>query len=518
MGGSSAINLGMVIYPSRAGLNAWETLGNPGWGWDGLSPYIRKFHTAAPPSNDNREFFKGMKYDQEDQGNTGPVQVSFGDQYMPYHGAWMETFRTLGYPQDEDPINGACTGPFVSPGIVDPATRTRSHSAAAYLGPEVQARPNLRIVTGALVEKIVLEKEDNADAVATGVKFRKGSEVYTILVEKEVILAAGTTQSSQILELSGVGDEAILKSHGIPTIINNPGVGENLQDHGIVSFGYEVADGMPSGDMARDPAVAGAAMAAYQKDGSGPLGMVPLVSAFMPLVDTSEEERNQLLQQLQTSLDSPDLSRTHKKQYEALHTLLQNPDEPTAQFILAPFQLLPREGEHPKRLFGLGHPGFFISLVSLLSYPLSRGSVHIQSSDPKVAPLIDHGILRHPVDLEISARHTMWMDKLAETEPMASLLKKGGERLHTPEPVTNLEKAKELCKELTLSMYHVSGTCAMMPLEDGGVVDSHLKVYGSTNIRVVDASIFPLEPRGNIQATVFAVAEKAADIIKQDLF
>jgi choline dehydrogenase-like flavoprotein len=97
---------------------------------------------------------------------------------------------------------------------------------------------------------------------------------------------------------------------------------------------------------------------------------------------------------------------------------------------------------------------------------------------------------------------------------MASLLKKGGERLHTAEPLTDLEKAKDLCKELVLSMYHVSGTCAMMPREDGGVVDPQLKVYGTTNLRVVDASIFPLEPRGNTQATVFAVAEKAADIIR----
>ncbi|KAJ5745833.1 CAZyme family AA3 [Penicillium odoratum] len=450
LGGSSAINLGMVIYPSRSGLDAWEALGNPGWGWDGLAPYIRKFHTASPPSSENRLFFKGMKYDQHDQGNEGPVQVSFGDQYMPYHSAWMDTFKTLGYPQVEDPINGAGTGPFVSPGAVDPITHTRSHSAAAYLTLEVQARPNLRVVTGALVEKLLLEKREN-EVVATSVRFTKNSHVYTVSVEKEVILAAGTTQSSQILELSGIGDEKILQSHGIPTVINNPGVGENLQDHGIVSFGYEVADGMPSGDMARDPAIAAAAMAAYQKDGSGPLGM-----------------------------------------------------------------LLPRE-EEPKRLFGLGHPGFFISIVSLLSHPLSRGSVHIQSSDPKAAPMIDHGTLRNSVDLELHARHSMWMDKIAEAEPLASLLKKGGERLHTPEPLTDVEKAKELCKELVLSMYHVSGTCVMMPREDGGVVDSHLKVYGSANIRVVDASIFPLEPRGNIQATVFAVAEKAADIIKQGL-
>lgn len=510
---SSAINFGMVIYPSRSGLNAWEALGNHGWGWDGMSPYIRKFQKGTPPSDANREFFKGMKYDQSGQGTDGPVQVSFGDQYMPYHAAWMETFKTLGYPQIDDPINGAGTRPFVTPGAVDPTTHTRSHAGAAYLGPEAQARPNLRVMTGALVQNIVLERRD-VGVTATGVQFLKAQKTHTILANKEVILASGATQTPQILELSGIGDEEILRAHGIALIINNPSVGENLQDHGIVAFGYEVADGLPSGDMARDPAVAAAAMAAYQTDGSGPLGMVPFVSAFMPCLNFPEGEREQLLQNLQTSIESPNTPRAQKKQFKAIQELLRDPSEPTTQYNMAPFQMLAREGDNPKRLFGMSHPGFFISFVSLLSYPLSRGSVHIKPANARDAPTIDHGILRHPVDLEFHARHSMWLDKIAETEPMASLLKKGGERLHTPEPLTDLEKAKELCKELVLSMCHVSGTCAMMPQEHGGVVDSHLKVYGTTNVRIVDASIFPLEPRGNIQATVFAVAEKAADIIK----
>ncbi|KAJ5802493.1 CAZyme family AA3 [Penicillium pulvis] len=517
LGGSSAINLGMVIYPSRTGLDAWESLGNPGWGWDGLSPYIRKFQKTTPPSEGAREFFPEMKYDQKYQGSEGPVQVSYADQWMPFHSAWMGSFKELGYPQLEDPVAGAGTGPFVSPGAVDPVTHTRSHSAAAYLGPDVQARANLRIVTGALVEKVLLEN-GNEGFVATGVRFSKDLETFTITANKEVILAAGTTQSSQILELSGVGDTKILQPHGITTLIDNPSVGENLQDHGIVSFGYEVADGMPSGDMARDPAVAAAAMAAYQKDGSGPLGCVPFVSAFMPCLDFPQDERTHLLQKIQSCIDDPNTSRAHKKQFETIHQIMQNPDDPTVQYTMAPFQLLPREGDSPKRVFGMGHPGLFVSVLSLLSYPLSRGSVHIQSADPKAAPLIDQAILRHPVDQEMHARHSMWMDtKIVESEAFGSLLKKGGERLHTPERLTDLEKAKDICKELVLSMYHVAGSCAMMPREDGGVVDPQLKVYGTTNLRVVDASIFPIEPRGNIQATVFAVAEKAADIIKQQL-
>jgi choline dehydrogenase-like flavoprotein len=517
LGGSSAINLGLVIYPSRSGMNAWEAVGNPGWGWDGIEPYLRKFHQASPPSDTIREFFTGMKYDQEDQGSSGPVQVSFGDQYMPFHGAWMETFKNLGYPQVEDPIRGAGTGPFVSPGAVDPVTHTRSHAGSAYFGADVQRRPNLRVVTGALVERIVLEVRE-ASVVATGVQFCKEKRTYTVPATKEVILAAGATQTPQILELSGIGSADLLRSHGIIPIIDNPNVGENLQDHGLVCFGYEVADGMPSGDMARDPAVAAAAMEAYKKDGSGPLGMVPLVSGFMPCVNLSTAERHQLLATIDASIASGNLPRAQQKQYPILRKLLEDPDEPTAQYILAPFQLLPREGSSPKGLLSMSHPGCFITIVSALSYPLSRGSVHLQSADIKAAPTIDHGILRHPADLELHARHSIWTETLAETEPMASLLKKKGARLHTPERLTDVERAKELCKELVLSEWHTSGSCAMMPRDGGGVVDPKLKVYGTANVRVVDASVFPLEPRGNIQATVFAVAEKAADIIKQDTF
>ncbi|BCS27275.1 GMC family oxidoreductase [Aspergillus puulaauensis] len=520
LGGSSTINLGMVVYPSRTGMNGWEALGNPGWGWEGFEQYVRKFHTGTPPADSVRSFFAGMKSEKEDQGASGPVQVSFGDQYMPYHGAWLRAFENLGWPQTEDPIKGAGVGPFVTPGAIDPATRTRSHAAAAYLTAEVTKRANLRIVTGARVEKIIFDASDAGSPVtvtARGMRFTKDGQTYTASASRDVILAAGTTQTPQLLELSGIGNASLLRSHGIQPLVDLSGVGENLQDHGIVSFGYEVADGMPSGDMARDPAVAAAAMAAYQKDGSGPLGMVPLVSAFMPCVNFPGNEREHLLQKIDSSLDDPKLPVTYRKQYSILREMLKDPNEPTAQYILAPFQLLPRAGPDAKDIFGMSHPGNFISIVSLLSHPLSRGSVHLSSADPAAAPVIDSAILRHPVDLELQARHSIWMEKIPETEAMAPLLKPGGQRLHTPGKVAELQKAQDLCKELVLSMYHVSGTCAMMPREDGGVVDPRLKVYGTSNVRVVDASLFPLVPRGNIQATVFAVAEKAADIIKEDL-
>ncbi|KAJ5082247.1 CAZyme family AA3 [Penicillium argentinense] len=514
LGGSSAINMGMVIYPSCSGMNAWEELGNPGWGWDGFSPYIRKFQKATPPSKESEEHFGDVGYKQEDQGSDGPVQVSFADHYMPYYGAWMKTFEMLGYPQADNPINGTGTGPFINPSAVDPVTHTRSHSAAAYLTAETRARPNLRVVTGALVKALLLEKGTDGVEAST-VVFSKGQEVYSVSVGREVILAAGATQTPQILELSGIGDGELLQRHGIETVINNPYVGRNMQEHGIIPYSFEVADGLPSADMARDPDVAAAAMTSYEKDGSGPLGYIQFAAAFMPCVDLPQEQRNEMVESIKALIKNPETPRALQKQLEAQAKLLEIPEETTAQFILAPFQLNPRE-EIPKRAFGPSHPGNFISICTVLSYPLSRGSVHIGSNKAEHAPVIDVGTLSNPVDLELHARHCMWADRVAATEPFASLLKKGGYRLHSQEPV-DLERAKELCKELVMSNYHFCGTCAMMPEEDGGVVDSRLKVYGTTNIRVVDASVFPLIPRGNIQATVFAVAEKAADIIKGDI-
>ncbi|KAJ5883825.1 uncharacterized protein N7473_010711 [Penicillium subrubescens] len=261
-----------------------------------------------------RSIPQGMKYDEKSNGTDGPVNVSFGDQYMPYHSAWLETFKGLGYPQVEDLINGARIGPFVTPGSIDPVTNTRSHSGVAYLGPDVQARSNLRVVTGALVEKVV--------------KDQKG---FTVSAQREGILAAGTTQTPQILELSGIGRSSVLQAHGITPIIDHAGVGENLQDYGIVPLVYEVADGLPSGDMARDPAVAAAAMAAYQKDGSGPLGMVPFISAFMPCADLTQPELEKILLKIEESIKNPETSITHRKQFEVLQGLIKDPEEATAQ-------------------------------------------------------------------------------------------------------------------------------------------------------------------------------------------
>lgn len=160
--------------------------------------------------------------------------------------------------------------------------------------------------------------------------------------------------------------------------------------------------------------------------------------------------------------------------------------------------------------------GNYVTIVSALNYPLSRGSVHIQSNDPEAAPEIDPRYLSHPLDLKLYSRHVLQLEKLAATEPFTSLIKKGGRTIHDANPTKDLEIAKKILKENYVSNWHVTRTCAMMPADLGGVVDDHLRVYGVRNLRVVDASIFPLIPRGNPLTSVYAVAERAADLIKTD--
>jgi choline dehydrogenase-like flavoprotein len=236
----------------------------------------------------------------------------------------------------------------------------------------------------------------------------------------------------------------------------------------------------------------------------------------MPLVDFPKGELDQLLAKY---LDSQEYKSVPSQtaQFELLREMLYDPNDASGQFTMAPFQLVPRDGPHCKGIFGMRKEGNYMSIVSVLNHPFSRGNVHINSSDPFAQPTLDPKYFSHPLDLELHGRHTQYLETIAAAEPMASLLKKDGRRIHWEKPVLDLDVAKTIVEETFISHYHVTGTASMLPEKLGGVVDERMTVYGVSNLRVVDASIFPVIPRGNIQASVYAVAERAADIIKEDI-
>ncbi|OTA93659.1 putative GMC oxidoreductase [Hypoxylon sp. CO27-5] len=511
LGGSSAINLGMVIYPSKSGFNAWEKLGNPGWGWEVMESYFRKFHTFTEPQDKLKKELM-LDYLHGAHGTDGPVQVSYGSEegFPPFAQAWPRAWSTLCKPIDSDPIAGVSIGAFNNAATLHPRTRERSHAGNSYFSNEVAQRPNLRVITEALVEKILFTRQtgDFDNLRATGVTFvGKDGQRRQVSAKREVILAAGAIKSPQLLELSGIGSKDVLSKYGIECLIDNPNVGENFQDHGFVPFSWEVADPMTSGDQMRNPSVVEAVMKAYQEARAGPLSVNALASAFFPLQDENITPIPvaQLLSELGQAEVEP----------RVLREQICAPGECSAQFTLAPFQLNPFPGDNPSHIFGLGTEGFYASIVAALNHPFSRGSVHIQSADPGSPPIVDPRAMTHPLDLELHARHVLLLEKIRDTPPLRELFKEDGRRLHNGgQRVETLDQAKEVVKNGYTPHYHVCGTAAMMPREFGGVVDPKLRVYGVDGLRIVDASVFPLIPRGNIQSSVYAVAERAADIIR----
>lgn len=434
----------------------------------------------------------------------------------------MKTFEALGYKMPSDPITGEHSGVFQNPLSVD--NGVRAYSASAYYNDSVSKRPNLRLLTNTLVEKIVLEKfkDDQGQRTATGVQYTNASGTKTIHARKEVIVACGAVKSPQLLELSGIGDKQLLSRHGIEAVVNNPNVGENLQDHLLASISFEIADEQISGDVMRDPKLVEAVLKQYQETRKGPLSGTPLSFAYTPLVGQNGTiPRPEVEELLRESLDKVSYNSptpSLPQQYNILRRQLLNPSESTIEFMYIPLQLNgnPDGGvTDMTKLFGKAHDGNYITLVTMLMHPFSRGQIHITSADARAQPLVDPRYLEHPLDMEMLARAIRFVKTIAKTEPLAGMLKPGGRQVPSvADGGDELEEAKRIVRERMFTAFHPSGTCAMLPREQGGVVDSQLRVYGTKNVRVVDASIFPIEPLGHVQSTVYAVAEKAADLIK----
>ncbi|KAJ5746901.1 uncharacterized protein N7511_008597 [Penicillium nucicola] len=515
VGGSSAMNFSLSVYPTASNFESWKALGNAGWGAEDMAPYLRKFHTYTPPSDATAELLGTNRYMKtENQGSDGPVPVSLPDVYGEFNKSWDRTFEQLGWQTDADPIQGQKLGAFTSPLTVDPKMGKRGY-AAAYYSPEVAARPNLRLLTETTVENVLLAQEDG-DMIARGVQVKSKDGQYQITAKREVILCGGSLNTPQLLELSGIGNADLLKSHNIPVIIDNPAVGENLQDHALSTINFEVAENQISGDIMRNPEVVQALIKLYEETNGGPLSGMPISTAYLPFVDgKGAVSREQIDGLLSTHLDGTDVSASLQVQYSHLREILLHNEDTSSHYLFMPAQIQMNAGKTTiSDVLAKTLPENYISILVLNSHPFSRGSVHISSAKSEDKPIYDPNFLSPPLDLEIMARQLQFLDRVVGTAPFSTLLKPGKRMPEHAKDLNDLDHAKEIVKERLFTCFHPAGSCAMLPQESGGVVDSELKVYGTRNLRVVDASIFPLEPSGNIQAAVYAVAEKAADLIK----
>jgi len=520
LGGSSAINVLALIYPHRSTIDAWEKeLGNKGWNFDDLAPYYRKAISTQEPEDAAAKALDTHYLDKKVHDTVGPIQSSFPKFYSPLGEAWGPTFKNLNLTTTADPSSGEGYGAYTSLATIDTKTAERSHSGSAYYEPAA-SRPNLHLVTDAQVEKIILTK-GSGEPTATGVQYLEDGKSQVVSAAREVLLCAGAFQSPQILELSGVGNPEILSKYGIETLVDLPYVGENMQDHPLSGLCYEVNDGIPTVDMIRDPAVIQACMQMYMTDRNGPLTSGFYSAAVLPVEEFAASDAGRA--ELKALLDAKlDYSSAHtkklpsiSKQYAVHRASLENPHEASVFLGMGAIQMH-FEQVLQKDIFAISDPGNFMIILAALTSPLSRGSVHIASADPLAKPAIDPQYLAHPLDVEVYARHMRYIPTIAATAPLKDLLKVGGKRLPAKQDLSTVEAAKDHVSRHVISNNHAASTCPMMPKELGGVVDTKLRVYGVKGLRVVDASVMPMIPKGNIQSTVYAVAEKAADLIKED--
>lgn len=229
----------------------------------------------------------------------------------------------------------------------------------------------------------------------------------------------------------------------------------------------------------------------------------------------SLEARSKFFETMTEALTDEESGRCSKADRQVIRNVLETTNEPTYQLMLFPTQLIiPETPRSVSDYITPTEPENYITVMLFLNHPFSRGTCHIASPNVEDKPVWNPQYNSENIDMELLARGVQFVERLVGTKPFSNILKTNGKRLQSY--ATDLEAAKEVVRNRQISVFHLSGSASMRPQEAGGVVDTRLRVYGVRNLRVVDASVFPLEPSGNIQSTVYAVAERAADILKED--
>lgn len=498
--------------------DAWETLGNKGWSFKDLLPYFKKHEHFDDPSeySSKNNIPLETTYDLNFHGNNGPIHTSFSTWRFPQEREWIAACTKLGkrMGSPKDGWSGDHIGTFHSLSTIDrssgPADGTRSYAVTGYLLPHAK-RPNLHVLTDALVVKLIVD-----GGSIQGLDFIYSETSYSVKTKKEVVLSAGAFKTPQILELSGIGNPDILSKAGIECQVENRPVGENLQDHPASGFGLELVDGLQSLDALKDPTIAQKYMVEYMTDRTGPLSSGGSTTGFASYADLAEPSEVKALQKLMLEGEDPPSGGHTVEAKEMIAEELANPDDATFQYLIVPVAVNFSANSQTEFLAGdpsmQGKHGVFFTI--LLSRPLSVGSVHITSSNPLDPPAIDPAFLCHEADAELMAKGLELCLKITETSPFKECIKR---RYHPEESwdLNDKDERKRYVRRHVGTAYHPLGSASMG--ERGvGVVDERLRVWGTKGLRIVDASIIPLQVSGNIQSAVYAVAEKASDMIKED--
>ncbi|EWC47253.1 hypothetical protein DRE_03372 [Drechslerella stenobrocha 248] len=489
LGGSTALNFMVWDRAAKAEYDAWEDIGNHGWAWGTILKYMLKVENYVQTSN-----VFGLK---KGVGKDGPIQTTVNRIQPPQQLPFIPTLNNLGVPTNLESLNGNPIGVSYQPSNIRASNYTRSW-APEYLW---IAGSNIHVVTDATVKNVTLKSTSKGQR-ATGVTLEDGT-VYT--ATKEVILSAGTFQSPLILEASGIGQSPLLTAAGIKPILDLPGVGQNLQDHVYVSASYQLKPGFTSFDsLTTNATYAAEQMALYQSGQPSAFDYNGSIFAFL-----------NWKQILGSDLDINQLAALSASPGIVDQTKLSFLTNPATKSGIPQVEIIFADGYTGTKGYpAAGSPGYgnqYISLLGILQHPFSKGSVHLDPASPSVsAPVINPNYLSKPYDTEALVQIVKYLRKAATTAPLADILV--GE--YEPGPAVNTNaKISAYVRDTVSTLWHPVGTCAMLPKNQNGVVDCNLKVYGTTNLRVVDASVIPVQLSAHIQTAVYGIAERAAQLI-----
>ncbi|KAB5539476.1 GMC oxidoreductase-like protein [Coniochaeta sp. 2T2.1] len=502
LGGSSGHNGLQVHRGQKDDYDRWGSYFGKGssWSWDGLLPYFKKAWHFHPPTPELARA-NNIKYDASYWGTSSDIHASFPTFAFPFLKTEIAAFGEIPGVQYPPDSGAGLPGAFWYPTSTDPRPVLRSFSRTGHWDGISQTRSNYHTVTGQKVLKVTFGKGGKR---ATGVTFvpadaTGAAGARSVKAKKEVILAAGTIHTPQILQGSGIGPAKLLKSAGIDVVVDLPGVGTNFQDHpfqvgATFNFTKFTADPEPD-DLFTNQTFLASAQAEFDARRTGPLSVASgNAASFLPL-----------------SVISPSRFRQIADRYESQDPAAYLPagtEKTVVAGYAAQIKAHARDLRGPtSAVYNLFVRGSRTEGSAVYLHPLSRGTVNIDPADPYFAePVVDYRALSNPADAEVLVEFTRFTRRLfLET----SLGRYGSVELWPGANVTRPEDIVAAVRDFMVpSSFHPVGTAPMMPRKLGGVVGEDLLVYGVDGLSVVDASVMPDLPGAYTQQTVYAVAEK----------